>query len=141
MIKITASVPTFNQKWWESSRNELAKLLLEDNREMWSAEEDPQTNTKWAPLSSPYAAAKSKKYPSATILRRNGFMQDRTKILPLNSRGIFLAKVGASYGRYHMTGTSRMPARPWLGIPSMSVPKMERVVAASILKGRTIHIK
>lgn len=135
MIKFSLSVPTFNTKWWEASKNELSKTLLEENQESWTREEDPQTQRRWSPLTAIYAARKNRAYPGSLILRRSGVMQDGTRILPLNSKGIFTARMGTSYGAFHMSGTSRMAARPWLGIPSAATPKMESIVAKAILKG------
>lgn len=135
MIKFTLSVPTLNENWWESSRNEIARILQEDNRAAWGEEKDPQEGQKWAPLSARYKEWKSQAYPGQPILRLTGRMQDRTRIRPEQARGFFSATMGADYGRYHMTGTSKMPARPWLGIPVMSMPRVEAAVAKAILKG------
>jgi phage gpG-like protein len=140
MINFSLSVPSFNLNWWEASRNELARILLEDNQASWSTEQDPQTQGRWAPLSPAYASSKSRAYPGVPILRRTGTMQDKTRILPQASRGIFSARMGSSYGSYHMNGTSRMPARPWLGVPVSSMPKMEEAISRAILKGRNRRV-
>lgn len=136
MISFKLSVPTLNENWWESSRNEIARILQEDNRAAWGEEKDPQEGKKWAPLSARYREWKSQAYPGQPILRLTGRMQDRTRIRPEAARGIFSARMGADYGSYHMTGTSKMPARPWLGIPVMSMPRVEAAVAKAILRGR-----
>jgi hypothetical protein len=136
MINFSLTAPSFNLNWWENSKNELSRLLLEDNQEAWGKEQDPQTQRRWAPLSPAYAASKARAYPGAPILRRTGLMEDRTRILPQVSRGIFTARMGASYGSYHMSGTLKMPARPWLGIPISSMPRMGEVIGKAILRGR-----
>lgn len=140
MIKIKASVPQFNLKWWESSRNELAGILQQDNELSWSQERDPQTGKGWAPLSQRYRAKKNAIAPGQPILRLTGTMLNTAKIRPGSSVGLFSAKTRADYGIYHMTGTTRMPARPWLGVPSVTVPKMESVIAKAISKGRNVRI-
>lgn len=134
MIKFSLTVPSFNTKWWEDSRDELSKILLEENQEYWDQETDPQTNKKWSPLKPKYAELKSRKYPRAPILRRSGAMLDNTKIIPRNTRGIFAARMGTSYGAYHMRGTSRMVARPWLGIPNTFLPKMQKTVSQHVFR-------
>lgn len=136
MINFTLSVPTLNENWWESSKNELARILQEDNRTAWGGEKDPQEERKWAPLSERYKEWKDSAFPGQPILRLTGKMQDKTKIRPDSVKGLFNARMGADYGIYHMTGTSKMPARPWLGIPSMSMPRIETAVSKAILKGR-----
>ena len=138
MINFKLSVPTLNENWWESSKNEIARIIREDNASAWREETDPQEGQKWAPLSSKYRDWKQKSYPGQPILRLTGRMQDRTRIYPETARGILSARMGADYGRYHMTGTSKMPARPWLGIPSLSMPRVEDAVARAILRGRNL---
>jgi hypothetical protein len=139
MISFSLRAPTFNLKWWEESKHELSQILDEENRQSWTEETDPQTNRKWTPLSTKYRSWKEKAYPNSSMLRLSGQMQDGTRIRPLNGRGLFSAKMGASYGAYHMSGTSRMPSRPWLGVPISSIPKMEAVIAKTINKGKILR--
>jgi len=136
VIKITGTFPTFNTNWWESSKDEIARQLLNDNREAWAREVDPQEDSPWTPLKPAYSAWKRSKYPNEPILRASGRMLNRTTIRPENSRGIFRARMGSDYGSYHMTGTSKMGARPWLGIPQSSMPNINLIVANAINRGR-----
>lgn len=126
MISFKLQVPTFNEDWWGSSKNAIARILQEDNEAAWVQERDPQTGNAWAPRKQPTGG-----WP---ILRKTGKMQDKVKIRPV-AIGVF-ATTTTSYGPYHMTGTKRMPARPWLGIPSKSMPRIETAVAEAILRGR-----
>jgi len=128
MIRFKLTVPTVNTNWWASSKNEIAKVLLEDNQQDWASERDPNTGSKWAPRKQPTGG-----WP---ILRRTGAMQDRTRIKPKDSIGIFVAST-VSYGPFHQYGTNRMVARPWLGVPDRSLPRAAEIVGKSIFKGRS----
>ena len=139
MITFRGTFSTFNENWWAGSRNEIASILQQDNEEAWSRERDPQTGQGWAPLSPGYKAWKDKNYGGRPILRLTGRMQDRTRIRPTGGVGLFSARSVADYGIYHMTGTRFMPARPWLGVPMMSMPKITSSVARAIARGRTIR--
>lgn len=128
-FKFKGSVQLFNEKWWTSSKNPMADILQQDNEEAWSREKDPQTGQGWAPRKKPTGD-----WP---LLRKSGKMQDKVKIKPVET-GIFSTKT-TSYGPFHMTGTSRMVARPWLGVPQSSIPKMTDVVKKAVLKGKTLR--
>lgn len=128
-ITFKGSVPLFNENWWNSSKNPIADILQQDNEEAWSREKDPTTGKGWQ--------ARKKPTGDWPILRKSGKMQDKVKIRPV-APGIFATKT-TSYGPFHMTGTSRMVARPWLGVPSSSVPKMTLVVKKAVLKGKTLR--
>jgi phage gpG-like protein len=136
VISFTGTFPTFNTNWWAASKNEIAQQLLNDNQEAWAREVDPQENSAWSPLKPAYSAWKQRKYPNQPILRASGQMFDRTRIRPETSPGIFRAKMGAEYGKYHMTGTSKMGARPWLGIPQSSMPGISLAVINAINRGK-----
>ena len=125
MIKFKLKVPVVEPNWWDRSKNELTKVLLQDNQEDWKGERDPQTQSKWAP----------RKQPTGTwpILRKTGKMQDGTR-MRTPAVGIFSARMGAPYGSFHMTGTSRMVSRPWLGIPVRTMPRMEAIISEKIFR-------
>ena len=127
MIKFKLTVPTVSTNWWEPSKNKIAAILLEENKTDWAAEREPNTGSKWAPRKQPTGG-----WP---ILRRTGTMQDRTRIRPAGV-GLFNANT-VSYGPFHQSGTSRMVARPWLGVPDRSLPRAAEVIARNIFKGRS----
>ena len=128
MIRFRLTVPVVQENWWDRSKNELVKVLLEDNQEDWKSEQDPQTQNKWAPRKPPTG-----NWP---ILRKTGKMQDGTR-MRAPAVGIFSARMGAFYGTFHMTGTRKMVARPWLGIPNRTMPRMEGIVAERIFARRS----
>lgn len=127
MIKFKLTVPTVNTDWWKYSKNRIAAVLLEENQVDWAAERNPNTGTKWAPRKQPTGG-----WP---ILRRTGAMQDSTRIKP-GGVGLFTART-VSYGPFHQYGTRRMVARPWLGVPDRSLPRMAEIIASTIFKGRS----
>ncbi len=128
-FKFKGSVQLFNENWWASSKSPIADVLQQDNEEAWSRERDPQTGQGWKPRKQPTGG-----WP---ILRKSGKMQDMVKIRAVGA-GVFSTKT-TSYGPFHMTGTSRMAARPWLGVPQSSMPKMTMVAKKAILKGKTLR--
>ena len=128
-ITFKGSVQFFNENWWKYSKNPIADILQQDNEEAWSRERDPQTGQGWAPRKEPTGA-----WP---ILRKTGRMQDKVRIRP-QGVGLFATKT-TNYGPYHMSGTSRMVARPWLGVPSTSMPKITMSVKKAVAKGKTLR--
>jgi hypothetical protein len=52
---------------------------------------------------------------------------------------LFTAKTAVNYGGFHMSGTSKMPQRRWLGIGSPLISDMEKEVAKHIFKGRVTY--
>lgn len=127
MIEFKLKATTFNENWWDSSKNKIAKVLEEENQKSWEGEREPNTGAKWAP----------RKQPTGTwpILRKSGSMFDKTKIKPSGGVGLFSAKT-VSYGPFHQYGTSKMVARPWLGVPDGSLRPIADIIANSILRGR-----
>jgi len=117
MIKIKASVPQFNEKWWDDSKGQLAKTLQEDNQLSWLKEQDPQTGEKWAPLSPRYKSWKESIQPGLTdsLDYRERMLNSDKNSTRLRSRSIFRDYKSGLRQLDHMTGKGRMPARPWLG--------------------------
>ena len=112
------NLPTINLGWWKPTQKEWAPVLLRDHLVPWRQESDPTTGRPWAALSVNYRKYKAKRYPGQPILRATGKMQDTAKIKP---RGEGFEVKTTKYGRYHQSGTTRMPARPWMGIPDTSL--------------------
>jgi phage gpG-like protein len=81
-------------------------------------------------LSAKYAAAKQKRAPGAPILRVTGAMQDTAVI---NPKGQGFSVTSMYYGAYNQFGTSKMPARPWVGIPDDSLKKIVPIAWKNIL--------
>jgi hypothetical protein len=120
----------FNLEWWKPTQIEWAPVLLKDHEAPWRSESDPTTGRPWAPLSRKYGDRKQKKWPGAPILRASGAMQDGAVIQPWQ-QGFRVQTT--SYGAYHQFGTSKMPARPWVGIPDKSLEQIVPISWKNIL--------
>ena len=119
-----------NLNWWKPTQKQWAPVLLEDQKVPWAQETDPTTGRPWARLSPNYAAYKQKRYPGQPILRATGEMQDNAKIFPWQTGFKVKARF---YGIYHQFGTSKMPARPWMGIPDDSLEQIVPIAWKNIL--------
>ena len=133
MIKMKLTVPNVNYEWWKSSKNELNRLVEEYNRSMWPKQSDPVTLKPWAPRKPPTG-----NWP---LLRKTGRMQDTAKFKTGKAPMSFYART-TDYGPYLQYGTSRMPARRWLGIGPAILDPMARIIASKVFKGpkKTITI-
>ena len=127
------NLPSINTNWWKPTQRQWAPKLLEDQKPFWKQERDPTTSEPWKKLSPDYKAWKDKKYPGQPILRATGRMQDTAKILPWQ-QGFKVEST--SYGAYNQFGTSRMPARPWMGIPPESLGQLGRIAFKNIFFSR-----
>jgi phage gpG-like protein len=121
--------PTINLNWWKPTQKEWAPILLQQQKPFWKAERNPTTNTPWAKLKPGYKTWKDKNYPGQPILRATGRMEDTAKIVPKNDG--FAANV-AYYGVFQQFGTSKMPARPWLGIPPSALASLGAIAIKNI---------
>jgi len=114
-----------NTKWWKPTQREWTPVLLDDQQPFWRREVDPTYGQPWARLSPAYSEWKSTHYPGQPILRATGAMLDASYIYTQGDT--FMVK-STSYGAYNQFGTSRMPARPWMGVPDIS---LEHIVPIS----------
>jgi hypothetical protein len=60
-------------------------------------------------------------------------MQDSAYIYTRGDK--FLVK-STSYGAYNQFGTSKMPARPWMGVPDISLKQIVPIAWKNILSRR-----
>jgi phage gpG-like protein len=120
----------FRPNWKVKTLREWGKVVLEDNKPFWAA----QTTTEgepWAPLTPAYRLIKERKYKGAPILVASGTM---LKSAYLRSSGGKLLVVSTKYGKFHQFGTSKMTARPWMGIPASSVEVLPEIALKNILR-------
>jgi phage gpG-like protein len=119
-----------NLNWWQPTKREWTPVLLDDHPQFWKKQVDPTYQRPWAQLNPKYAQDKQKRYPGQPILRATGLMQDASYIF---TRGnTFLVK-STDYGAYNQFGTSRMPARPWMGVPDISLKQIVPISWKNIL--------
>lgn len=119
-----------NLNWWRPTREEWAVALLDDHPAFWKRQVDPTTGRPWVKLDSQYSLWKSKKFPGEPILRATGSMLDSAYIYTRGNQ--FLVR-STGYGAYNQFGTSRMPARPWMGVPDTSLQKLPPISWKNIL--------
>lgn len=132
MIQFRVSnLPHFNLNWWKPTQKEWAPVLLKDHDVPWRQESDPTTGRPWKALTSSYRKRKDRQFPGQPILRATGKMQDTAEILP---KGEGFNVKTTKYGSYHQFGTLRMTARPWVGIPDISLQKIVPIAWRNILK-------
>ena len=124
------NMPVINLDWWKPTQKQWAPLLRKDQNVPWRQESDPTTGRPWASLSKTYREQKQKRYAGQPVLRATGKMQDSAKIQP---KGDGFQVKTTKYGRYHQFGTSKMPARPWVGIPDNSLKQIVPIAWKNIL--------
>lgn len=100
----------------------------------------------WAPLSTKYAAWKRVAYPGRPLLVREGTLRESVTWhsgAGLGAGGFFdarrdsvVAGTTVAHGKYHMDGSKRMPARPFLPTPDPAVfaPLMQRWIIRAARK-------
>jgi phage gpG-like protein len=119
-----------NLNWWKPTQKEWTPVLLDDQAPFWKRQVDPTYERPWARLNPAYAKWKSDHYPGQPILRATGLMQDSAFIYTRGNK--FLVK-STGYGAYNQFGTSKMPARPWMGVPNVSLKQIVPISWKNIL--------
>jgi len=119
------NMPSINLNWWAPTQREWAPVLLEAQKPFWKDEKDPTSGKPWASRVPPTG-----RWP---ILHRTGVMQNTAKIVPYNTG--FKAQT-TNYGPYQQFGTSKMVARPWLGIPSVALASLGAIAIKNIFFSR-----
>ena len=119
-----------NLNWWKPTKEEWTPVLLDDHPAFWRKEVDPTTGRPWAQLNPRYAAWKAKKYPGQPILRATGTMLDSAYIFTQGNR--FLVR-STDYGPDNQFGIGRQPARPWMGVPDISLKQIVPIAWKNIL--------
>jgi len=123
MIRFTVeNPPKFNLNWWEPTQKEWAPELLKEQKPFWHNEQNPSNGRPW----------RKRKEPTGDwpLLHKTGKMQDTAKILP-EGKGFMVSTT--DYGPYQQFGTSKMVARPWMGIPEKSMATISSIAWKNIL--------
>lgn len=115
-----------NLRWWTPTKREWVPVLMDDNYANQKRQRDATYLQPWARLTPNYAKWKSRAFPGQPILRRTGIMLDASYIYTVGY-GTFRVK-STYYGAYNQFGTSKMVARPWMGVPDKS---LEQIVPIS----------
>ena len=126
-LKLTLTMPKFNENWWKSSKKELDQIVERYNRSSWGKQQDPVSGDKWAKRKQPTGG-----WP---LLNKSGKMFDSTKFKSGKDPMTFIART-VDYGKFHQYGTSKMPQRRWLGVGPEVTNEMAEVIAKNIVKGK-----
>lgn len=121
----------FNTNWWGATQTQWAPILLQENRRIWPSQRDPSNRRPWAALSPTYRKWKEQKYPGNPILKLSGNMLNSAEVFP---KGSGFSVLSTNYGRYNQFGTSKMPKRPWMGLPREALQKLPAIAWSNILK-------
>ena len=119
-----------NLNWWRPTKEEWVPVLIDDHPQFWKRQVDPTYQRPWQQLSPGYAAWKSRKYPGQPILRATGLMQDSAYIFTKGNQ--FIVK-STDYGADNQFGVGRQPARPWMGVPDISLKQIVPISWKNIL--------
>jgi len=121
-----------NENWWAPTQKQWAPILLQENKKFWEAETDTQGRP-WAALSPRYKAWKVATVGGLPILILTGKMLNSAKVKP---QGEGFAVDSTFYGRYHQLGTTKMVARPWMGVPEAALQLLPAISWSNILSKR-----
>lgn len=119
-----------NLNWWTKTKAAWPAMLLLENRKNWTAETDYKGKP-WKALSPAYSKWKRRNYGSLPMLRVTGKMLEQATI---ENKGNRFNVVTSPVGMYHQFGTTKMPARPWMGVSNASLDILSRIAIKHILK-------
>jgi len=85
---------------------------------------------RWAPLAPSTLAQRERKgYGPGPILQREGTLRTLASAhREVSESGAEVGPEGPDYAEYHLTGTPRMPARPFLDISELSVDAIDDAI-------------
>lgn len=130
LVNTNKGLTPFSLNWWKPTKEEWVPVLIDDHPQFWKQQVDPTSKRPWAQLSPGYAKWKNQKYPGQPILRASGLMQELAYIYTRGDQ--FLVK-STHYGAYNQFGTSKMSARPWMGVPDISLKQIVPIAWKHIL--------
>lgn len=128
-FKVKGKLPELKEDWWKKTGEEWTPKLLLENRKMWPSERS-YDGKPWKTLSPAYRNWKREKFGSLPMLRLTGKMLD-TAFIKYDGKQYEVETT--EYGSYHQFGTSRMPARPWMGVPDTSLKILTHLAITNIL--------
>lgn len=109
----------------------VANVLLQEAEAAFNNEKSPEGES-WAKLNQDYKKRRYDKGYTGNILQVTG---DLVKSLNIDYGDSF-AVIGAAepYGQYHQVGTSKMPARPFLGLSHDGVEEIKAILNRELSK-------
>jgi hypothetical protein len=119
-----------NLNWWKPTKQEWTPVLLDDHPAFWRQQVDPTTGEPWPQLNPGYASWKAAHYPGQPTLRKTGTMFDSAYIFTRGNQ--FLVR-STNYGPDNQFGLGRQTARPWMGVPDISLEQIVPIAWKNIL--------
>lgn len=109
----------------------VANVLLQEAEAAFDNEKSPEGES-WAKLNQDYKKRRYDKGYTGNILQVTG---DLVKSLNIDYGDNF-AVIGAGepYGQYHQLGTSKMPARPFLGLSNDGIEEIKAILNRELSK-------
>lgn len=109
----------------------VANVLLQEAEAAFDNEKSPEGEP-WVKLNQDYKKRRYNKGYTGNILQVTG---DLVKSLNIDYGDNF-AMIGASepYGQYHQLGTSKMPARPFLGLSNDGIEEIKAILNRELSK-------
>lgn len=104
----------------------IANVLWQETEKAFDNERSPE-GEKWAALNPSYKLNRHARGYDGNILKVRGHLVDSLNI----DHGDSFAMIGASepYGKFHQQGTSKMAARPFLGLGKIGQAEMKQIIA------------
>lgn len=104
----------------------IANVLWEEAEDAFDKEQSPE-GEKWAELNPKYKKWRDDLGFDGKILQVTGFLAKSLNI----DYGDNFAVIGAAepYGQYLQMGTSKMPARPFIGLSETGVEEIKQIIA------------
>lgn len=114
------------------ARDEIARILAEDNRRNFESEGAAGSYGRWKPLSPAYARWKQRHYPGRKILVRTGKLSESLTRVPMGiqdaTRDRITLGTDIYYAQYHQTGGRRLPRRPPIALTEQVKRDMVKVL-------------
>ncbi|MFU2132104.1 phage virion morphogenesis protein [Gallibacterium anatis] len=107
----------------------IANVLWEEAEDAFDNERSPE-GEKWETLKEPYKSQRYKKGYTGTMLQVTGDLAASLNI----DYGDNFSVIGAQepYGQYHQAGTSKMAARPFLGLSDDGVEEIKHILTKAL---------
>lgn len=95
---------------------------------------------KWKPLSKDYMTEKAKKYPGMPLLVASGslfnsLVRSNSFSVVVMDKKVLHYGTTSPYAKYHMTGTSKMPARAFIGYNEKQVKSIKALLKSYVRAG------
>lgn len=109
----------------------IAGVLMQDAESAFEQETSPE-GKKWAALNERYKQWRYEKKYTGPILQRTGMLA--MSLSPRFNESQAMVVAHSPYAKYHQLGTSKMPARPFLGLSDIGKEEINDIFKRYFLK-------